>query len=234
MSTLRRNYDPAIASVCVLLLICTTARGFNLCKRLFNLCTTFASEHFEVVIQCSEFLALPCNQLTELISMDEIRVSSEDQVYTAVLQWVYHDLEGRKEALPRIMSLVRLPFVSQEFIECEVEREQLMQEKELCQEFIREAHLYKAAPEKRPSLKHSPRTSPRKPPGLQDVIVAVPLCPPGVRWDWWPTDGACTLVGASVESSLALWRGSFPELVRGFLSLACRWRESTSGSHVFN
>lgn len=103
--------------------------------------------------------------------MDEIRVSSEDQVYRAVLQWVYHDLEGRRKAFPDIMSHVRLPFVSQEFLAYEIERERLMQEEEVCQEFIREAYIYKSLPEKRPSLKHSPRTNPRKPSGLQDVIL---------------------------------------------------------------
>ena len=155
---------------------CLSLRAFaelHNCKQLFKLCTDFASENFEEVIRCGEYLLLPCSQLKELISRDELRVACEEHIYTAVLQWVYHDLESRKEEFVDIMSHVRLPFVSLDFLSSKVEGENLMQEEEQCQEFIQEAYLYKSSPEKRPSLRHSPRAKPRKPSGLQDVILAV-------------------------------------------------------------
>lgn len=141
------------------------------CKQLFKLCTEFASENFEKVIQCDEYLSLPSDQLKALISRDEVRVSCEEQVYSAVLQWVYHDLESRRGEFSSIMSYVRLPFVSSDFLSCQVEQEQLVQVEEQCQEFLQEAYLYKSSPEKRFSLKHSPRARPRKVSGLQDVIL---------------------------------------------------------------
>ena len=154
---------------------CLSIRAFaelHSCKQLFALCTAFATENFERVIECEEYLLLPCSQLKDLISRDEVRVSREEQVYAAVLQWVYHDLENRRGEIASIMSHVRLPFVSSEFLSSEVEQEHLMQSEEQCQEFIQEAYLYKSSPEKRPSLKHSPRAKPRKLSGLQDVILA--------------------------------------------------------------
>lgn len=155
---------------------CLSIRAFaelHNCQQLFKLCTEYVSENFEKVVQCEEYLSLPCTQLKDLISRDEVRVSSEEQVYTAVLLWVYHDLEARREEFASIMSHVRLPFVSSDFLACEVEQECLVQMEEQCQDFIQEAYLYKSFPEKRPSLKHSPRAKPRKLSGLQDVILAV-------------------------------------------------------------
>ena len=140
------------------------------CKSLLQICTEFAMEHFEEIVQCEEFLQLPSDQLIDFIARDEVRVSCEEQVYKAVLQWVYHDIESRRDDFKEIISHVRLPFVSSEFLSEQVEREQLIQERQ-CQDYIEEAYLYKSSPEKRPSLKHSPRARPRKPSGLQDVIL---------------------------------------------------------------
>ena len=142
------------------------------CEELFQQCSEFASENFEKVILCDEYLPLPSDQLKALISRDEVRVSCEEKIYSAVLQWVYHDFESRKEEFSSIMSCVRLPFVSSDFLSCQVEQEHLVQTKEQCREFLQEAYLYKTSPEKRPSLKHSHRTKPRKLSGLQDVIIA--------------------------------------------------------------
>ena len=143
------------------------------CTQLHRLCTQFSSDHFEEVIQCSEYLSLPFDQLKDLISRDELRVSDEEHVYAAVLQWIYHDLDSRRGYFAEIMSLVRLPFMSSNFLVKNVEQEQLVKSEGQCQEFIEEAYLYKTSPEKRSTLKHSPRARPRKPFGLQDVILTV-------------------------------------------------------------
>ena len=152
---------------------CLSLKAFaelHSCKSLLQLCTKFAAEHFEEIVRCEEFLCLPNDQLIDFISRDEVRVSCEEQVYKAVLQWVYHDIETRREDFKEVISHVRLPFVSFDFLSEHVEREQLIQENQ-CRTYVDEAYLYKSSPEKRPSLKHSPRARPRKPSGLQDVIL---------------------------------------------------------------
>ena len=55
------------------------------CEELFQQCTEFASENFEKVILCDEYLSVPSDQLKALISRDEVRVSCEEKVYSAVL-----------------------------------------------------------------------------------------------------------------------------------------------------
>lgn len=141
------------------------------CTELSRICTEYVFDNFEDVLKHDEYLSLPCSQLKELISRDEIRVSSEERVYAAVMQWVQHDLADRKANLAEVMSLVRLPFVSQNFL-TKVECEELVSSEAVCQSLIEEARLYKSSPEKRAHLRRSPRGRPRKPSGLQNVILA--------------------------------------------------------------
>ena len=153
---------------------CLSLRAFadiHNCSSLFDLCTKYASKHFEQVVCCDEYLSLPCDQLKGLISRDEVRVTCEEQVYSAVLQWVYHKLDERKDSLPEVMSHVRLPFVSPQFLSGSVARESLIRDEEQCQSYIQEAYIYKNSPEKRSQLRYSPRSKPRKPSGVPDVIL---------------------------------------------------------------
>ena len=143
------------------------------CKWFQETCTEYALKHYEEVVCTEEFLSLPCDQLKQLISRDEIRVSSEETVYNSVLQWVYYDLPSRKEMVASVMSCVRLPFVSTDFLANHVEQEDLLLSEQVCKNYIQEAVLYKFSPEKRPNLRNSPRTRPRIPSGLQDAIVAI-------------------------------------------------------------
>lgn len=147
--------------------------GMHNCSVLFNICTKYASDHFEDVTSCDEYLYLPGDQLKDLISLDDLRVTCEEKVYSAVVEWVYHDLESRRNSFPEILSHVRLPFVSSQFLSASVEQEVLIQDEVQCQLYIQEAHTYKESPEKRSQLKYSPRARPRKPSGLKDLILTV-------------------------------------------------------------
>lgn len=143
------------------------------CSSLFDMCTVYAADHFEQVVSSDEYLSLPPNQLKDLISRDKIRVTCEEKVYSAVLQWVYYDLESRRDEFPAIMSHVRLPFVSSQFLSGSVEREVLVQSEEQCQLYVQEAYAYKNSPEKRSLLRYSPRAKPRKLSGIDDMILTV-------------------------------------------------------------
>ena len=143
------------------------------CPDLFEECTAYTAAHFEEVISCEEYLSLPAHQLKDLLARDEIRVSCEEQVYLAVLQWVYCDLQSRKEEFAAVMSHVRLPFVSSHFLSTSVEQEDLVRSGEECLEYIQEAYMYKNFPENRSLLRCSPRSKPRKVAGIQDMIMTV-------------------------------------------------------------
>lgn len=49
-------------------------------------------------------------QVLDLISSDNLNVPSEEEVYRAVLSWVKHDIDGRRQHVP----WVRLHLISPE------------------------------------------------------------------------------------------------------------------------
>ena len=54
------------------------------------------------VMESEEFLLLPDNQLVDIISSDELNVRSEEQVYSAVVNWVKYSLHERRPHLPTV------------------------------------------------------------------------------------------------------------------------------------
>lgn len=45
-------------------------------------------------------------QVLDLISSDNLNVPSEEEVYRAVLSWVKHDIDGRRQHVPRVSVLL--------------------------------------------------------------------------------------------------------------------------------
>ncbi|KAK6013647.1 BTB And Kelch [Ostertagia ostertagi] len=66
---------------------CLGLRAFadaHACKELLSCANKYILRNFKGVIGTDEFHQLPFNQLEELISSEELQVTSEDQVYKAV------------------------------------------------------------------------------------------------------------------------------------------------------
>lgn len=72
----------------------------------------------------------------------------------------------------QLMSHVRLPLVSREFLMTCVETESLIREDTQCKELLLEAMKYHLLPEQR-SLMSTPRTSDRRPDGMKPYVFAV-------------------------------------------------------------
>lgn len=84
---LERNLNP---SNCLTLKTLARLHGFS---HLFEECTKFACDNFEAIIVCEEFVSLPCEDLKDLISRDEIEVTCEDKVYSAGFTTIW--IQGR-------------------------------------------------------------------------------------------------------------------------------------------
>lgn len=111
-------------------------------------------------------------QVQDLISNTALNISSEEKVFTAVLNWIKHDLVERKQHIAELISNVRLPLLNREFLMENVETEPLVREDPLCKELLLEAMKYHLLPEQRSSLV-SQRTLERKPEGMKPYVFAV-------------------------------------------------------------
>ena len=52
-----------------------------------------------------EFFELPLTHLIDIISSDLLNVSSEEQVYEAVMSWIKHDKDERRSHLLHLLPL---------------------------------------------------------------------------------------------------------------------------------
>ena len=78
------------------------------CETLKNAAVAFKSENFVAVAKSEDFKGLDLERVKELICMDEINVSKEEEVYEAVISWAKHDLPSRECLLPELLKCIRL------------------------------------------------------------------------------------------------------------------------------
>ncbi|XP_057384958.1 kelch-like protein 17 isoform X3 [Balaenoptera acutorostrata] len=114
----------------------------------------------------------PHPQVLELVSSDSLNVPSEEDVYRAVLSWVKHDVDARRQHVPRLMKCVRLPLLSRDFLLGHVDAESLVRHHPDCKDLLIEALKFHLLPEQRGVLGTS-RTRPRRCEGAGPVLFAV-------------------------------------------------------------
>ncbi|KAH8254984.1 hypothetical protein KR038_011454, partial [Drosophila bunnanda] len=154
---------------------CLGIRSFadaHSCKELHTRSHKYALQNFQQVVGTEEFLLLPFEEVRELISNSQLNISSEERVFGAVINWVKHDLPSRRLHIAELMSNVRLPLVSRDFLMSCVETEALMRDDSECKELLLEAMKYHLLPEQR-SLMGSQRTQERRPEGMKPYVFAV-------------------------------------------------------------
>lgn len=100
------------------------------------------------------------DDLFKLLSSDELNVTCESVVYKALSQWIDHDPAGRRQHVGRLLTAVRLPFLSADFIVDHIENNDLFREDSICRELITQAYKYHLLPDRRRST--VPEFRPRK------------------------------------------------------------------------
>ncbi|XP_066304740.1 kelch repeat and BTB domain-containing protein 8-like [Branchiostoma lanceolatum] len=70
-------------------------------------CLQWICRNFAEVASSEDFCSLSLNQLTEIISHDELEVKEETTVWEAVVRWVQHSREDRLHHLPSILPHIR-------------------------------------------------------------------------------------------------------------------------------
>lgn len=130
------------------------------CIDLFKESDDYVVEHFIEVVYNQEFLLLSADEIAKLLANDSLNVPNEETIFHALIIWAKHDL-SRKRHLPKLLSHVKLPLLTPQFLADHVQNNALFKDDLECQELIMEAMKYHLLPERRPSMQSS-RTKPRK------------------------------------------------------------------------
>ena len=152
--------------------IAAIAGGFS-CEELWSDAYKYAVKHFTQVIKCDEFKDLPLEAVKQLLMDENVCVRSEEDVYTAAMEWI-SALADRLKYAAEVVRCVRLPVLPPSFLNSHVLTNDWLLSDPECKEMMEEALTYASSPtsEKR---KHSlaTRMRPRIPSGFGDVLVSV-------------------------------------------------------------
>ncbi len=87
----------------------------------------FIESNFLDIARGREFLALDRPEVvTKIMESEDIAITSEEQVYEAVLGWVTYDFEWRKSCASEVFAKVRFPSMSRDFLLHIVDHEPLI------------------------------------------------------------------------------------------------------------
>lgn len=81
------------------------------CHTLFQLSTSYTSQHFMQVCKNQEFHQLTAEQLAQLLKSDDLNVPTEEDVFHALMAWIQYDFDARETFIPELLGLIRLPLL---------------------------------------------------------------------------------------------------------------------------
>ena len=130
---------------------------------LIKMADDYILENFLDVVGTEEFKSVPYELLEKLISSQELNVKNEMQVYEAVIVWIKHDIGKRKDYLAKLISKVRLPLLTPNYLLQNVATEEMIRKNLECRDFVDDAKAYQMSLASLVSdIKISERTRPRK------------------------------------------------------------------------
>ena len=120
------------------LYIFTFAEDYN-CGSLASASRTFIASNFVEVTKTESFLMLDVNQLSCLLSSDNIIVNKEEEVFEAVVRWAEFNRCERQQFLSELLRDVRLQTIPIDYLKTNVMEHKLIKNNVCCLHMVREA-----------------------------------------------------------------------------------------------
>ena len=99
------------------------------CTELLDAALKFVECNFPDIVHGREFLEIEqADIISKLVSLEDIAITSEEQVYEAVLRWIHYDMSKRKEHAVEVFKNVRFPSMSRDYLMYIVDNEELIKE----------------------------------------------------------------------------------------------------------
>ena len=87
------------------------------CEKLLSVARRLAAVHIVDLVKTDEFRRLSLEIVSQLLALDELAVSREEDVWDVVMQWIEYDEENRKSRFEELSKFVRFPLiVEREFL----------------------------------------------------------------------------------------------------------------------
>ncbi|NXG80906.1 KLH10 protein, partial [Baryphthengus martii] len=103
------------------------------CPDLREAAFIFILCHFKEITQVSpEFVDLSVKELKDIIEKDQLNVTEEHVTFEAVLKWVVHDPQNRRQYVPDLLGKVRLALMTSEYFLNNIKTHDYVKDSEEC------------------------------------------------------------------------------------------------------
>ena len=164
------------------------------CTELINASLKYIECNFLDIARGKEFLSVEPETVLQISDLEDLAISCEEQVYEAVVGWLNHDPEVRKQYTLMLFKSVRFPSMSREYLMHIVDHEPLIQNDPNCLQLLIDAlqcHMTSVrATLKRKLKKQGNKSLPRAASMAVEVGVCVCVCVCGCH------SSLCSLAGA--------------------------------------
>lgn len=99
------NVETLLATACLLQLNAVVTACCNFLARQLH------PSNCLQVCKNQEFYQLSSDQLANLLKSDDLNVTSEEDVFNALMSWIQHDAATREKSIPDLLALIRLPLL---------------------------------------------------------------------------------------------------------------------------
>ena len=114
------------------------AERYN-CAKLSRACRVFIDKHFHEVTQSQDFLRLGIEEITYMISSDDICVENEEAVYESLMTWISYNQGEREVYFPKLLACIRISSMSHEYLQLQVITNSLVQRDSSCIKLVESA-----------------------------------------------------------------------------------------------
>ena len=106
------------------------------CEELKRACRTAIHSNFTAVMDTEDFLNLEIKQVVEWVSSDDIKVSSEKEVFKGIVKWVSYNRSEREGFFLDLLRHIRLRSIPHNFLLKDVVKEELVTRNNDCLNYL--------------------------------------------------------------------------------------------------
>lgn len=137
------------------------------CTELLEAALKFIEVNFLDIVRGNEFLNVEAETISKIVSLEDIAITCEEQVYEAVLGWINHDKEARLSMTLDVFQNIRFPSMNKDYLMHIVDNEDIVRNDPECLNLLIQA-LKSHVPSERATLtrklkkqgsKYLPRTA---------------------------------------------------------------------------
>lgn len=106
------------------------------CTELLDASLKYIEVNFLNIVRGREFMEVETETVCRILSLENVAITCEEQVYEAVIGWLNYDIENRRASAHQVLQTVRLPSINREYLMHVTDNEAIIRDDPDCLQLI--------------------------------------------------------------------------------------------------